>query len=110
MGPASEIGNQYLINKNTGNELYSGARQFESPRPDGTGGDLFISKAPKYNPLSKFGKRSKKALMKKPVKKMDKNKKMDKKMDKKLTKKTFDVSGRKAVNIKININSKKSKT
>jgi len=110
MGPAFEIGNQYLINKNTGNELYSGARQFESPRPDGTGGDLFISKAPKYKPLSKFGKRKVKPTMKKPVKdkKMDK-KKMDKKKGKKLIKKKFDVSGRKAVNIKININSKKSK-
>jgi len=110
MGPAYEIGNQYLINKNTGNELYSGARQFESPRPDGTGGDLFISKAPKYKPLSKFGKRKVKT-----TKKLSKTKKTKKplktKKTKKLskTKKTFDVSGRKAVNIKININSKKSK-
>ena len=112
MGPASEIGNQYLISKDTGNRLYSGARQFESPRPGGTGGELFISKAQQYNPLN-FGKRLKKKTKRdKKDKKTEKSKrdKKDKKSKKsKKTKKTFVVSGRKAVNIKININSKKGK-
>jgi hypothetical protein len=57
MGPAFEIGNQYLINKNTGNQLYSGARQYETPRPNKVSGDTFIAKAPGYNPNLLFGKK-----------------------------------------------------
>lgn len=62
MGPAYEIGNQYLIDRETGNKLYSGARQFETPRPNKvtTG---FIGQAPGYEAnkyrLSSFGKKVK---------------------------------------------------
>jgi len=74
MGPASEIGNQYLINKDTGKQLYSGAQQYEYPRPRGVSNGTYISTAKLYNPLHSFGKN-----------------------------KTLNVSGKKAVNIKINI-------
>jgi hypothetical protein len=65
MGPASEIGNQYLINKNTGKQLYSGAQQFEGPRPSYINNkEIYIGqvKTP-YNPLKgsksfpEFGKK-----------------------------------------------------
>ena len=59
MGPASEIGNQYLINKDTGKQLYSGARQDELPRPYSvkTG---YVGQATEYKPKLSFGKKSKK--------------------------------------------------
>jgi hypothetical protein len=87
MGPASEIGNQYLINQNTGKQLYGGALQNENNRPYGvTGG--YISQAPKYNPLGKsstfsFGKKKKAVKAK--------------------TSKVSAITGKKAVNIKISV-------
>jgi len=52
MGPASEIGNQYLIAKDTGKQLYSGARQNEGPRPYSVNNkEIYIGQAPVYNPL-----------------------------------------------------------
>ena len=61
MGPASEIGNQYLINKDTGNQLYSGARQNETPRPYSIKSSTYIGQAPVYNPIksASFGKKKK---------------------------------------------------
>ena len=62
MGPASEIGNQYLINKDTGNQLYSGARQNETPRPYSINNkSIYIGQAPIYNPIksASFGKKKK---------------------------------------------------
>jgi hypothetical protein len=82
MGPAYEIGNQYLIDRETGNKLYSGARQFETPRPNKvtTG---FIGQAPGYEAnkydissfISSFGKKSKKTNVsgKKAVNKVKQN-------------------------------------
>jgi hypothetical protein len=97
MGPASEIGNQYLISKDTGKQLYSGARQNEGPRPYKVDNKLiYVGQAPEYNPIGKstsfpeFGKRRKavkrKAVKRKAVKKI--------------------MSGKKAVNIKISIKRK----
>jgi hypothetical protein len=86
MGPAYEIGNQYLINKNTGEQLYSGARQNEPARPYSVKSNTYIGQAPVYNPIgdvkSFFGKKTKPEN--KPKKKV--------------------MSGKKSVNIKININ------
>jgi hypothetical protein len=68
MGPASEIGNQYLINKNTGQQLYSGGRQDELPRPNGIDNKyIYVGQAPVYNPKLSFGKKRK--TVKKDVKK-----------------------------------------
>jgi hypothetical protein len=86
MGPAFEIGNQYLISKDTGKQLFSGARQNELPRPYSVNNKAeYIGNAPIYNPL-KFGK---KKLSKKSVP----------------SKKSV-LSGKKAVNIKISIKRK----
>ena len=59
MGPAFEIGNQYLINKDTGNQLYSGARQNETPRPHSVKSSTYIGQAPVYKPIPSFGKKKK---------------------------------------------------
>jgi hypothetical protein len=92
MGPASEIGNQYLISKDTGKQLYSGARQNEGPRPYKVDNNkIYIGQAPVYNPIGastsfpEFGKRQK-AVKRNVVKKI--------------------MSGKKAVNIKISIKRK----
>jgi len=65
MGPAYEIGNQYLISKDTGNELYSGARQYENPRPNKINSSTYIGQAPEYT--LKFGNLQKKSNKKKNV-------------------------------------------
>jgi len=95
MGPASEIGNQYLISKGTGNQLYSGARQNETPRPYSVKNDqIYIGQAPVYNPIgpvssfSRFGKKLKE----------NKTGKLCKKV----------MSGKDSVNIKISIKGKNS--
>ena len=58
MGPASEIGNQYLIKKDTGKQLFSGAQQNEGSRPYGVKSNTYIGQAPLYNPIG-FGKKKK---------------------------------------------------
>jgi hypothetical protein len=97
MGPASEIGNQFLLGKNTVQGLYGGATQFEGPRPQGIQGNTFLAQAKLYSSGSgktvQFGKR---------VKKQNKKGSTPKKS------KTLNVSGKKAVNIKINIKQKNS--
>ena len=61
MGPAIE--SQYLISKDTGNELYSGARQNENTRPYSVKSNTYIGQAPVYNPIGEsksfasFGKK-----------------------------------------------------
>jgi hypothetical protein len=50
MGPAFEIGNQYLINKDTGKQLYSGAQQNESPRPYSVKTNDYIGRVIPYKP------------------------------------------------------------
>ena len=66
MGPAYEIGNQYLINKDTGKQLFSGARQDEYSRPYSVNNKYtYIGQAAKYNPIGNsqsfpsFGKKKK---------------------------------------------------
>jgi hypothetical protein len=95
MGPASEIGNQYLIAKDTGNQLYSGERQNETPRPYSVQNEqLYIGQAPDYNPIgavssfSRFGKKLKENKAGKLCKKV--------------------MSGKDSVNIKISIKGKNS--
>jgi hypothetical protein len=81
MGPVPH--RDYLIGPNTGKQLFNGAQQFEPPRPDGINAPgTFIGNAPIYNPLNRFGKKK----IKSPTKS-----------------KTLNVSGKKAVNVKINI-------
>ena len=63
MGPAFEINNQYLIDKDTGRKLYSGARQNELPRPVKGASKTFIDTYPPYNPLVAFGKQKKGKLI-----------------------------------------------
>ncbi len=64
MGPASEIGNQYLLGKDTVKGLYGGATQFEGPRPMGVESNTFLGKAKLYSSGSgktvAFGKKSRK--------------------------------------------------
>jgi len=94
MGPASEIGNQYLISKNTGKQLFSGARQDELPRPQGVQNkQIYVGQATEYRPNMLYGKRK--------AKKTVKAKKLVK--DKKAAKAKNENSGKKAVNIKISI-------
>jgi len=96
MGPAYEIGNQYLLSKNTGKQLFSGARQDDGPRPYAVNNpSTFMGQAPVYNPKLTFGKK----MNKKVDKKM--NKKVDKKMDKKVKK-----SKKVKVDIKIKVKRK----
>ena len=59
MGPAYEIGNQYLKDKDTGKKLFSGARQDDGPRPYAVESDTFIGKADVYKPNLLFGKKVK---------------------------------------------------
>ena len=76
--------NNYLVDEGTGKHLFNGAQQFEGERPMGVfAPDTFIGNAPLYKPF-KFGKK---------IKRRTKGK-------------TVNISGRKAVNIKINIHSK----
>jgi len=101
MGPAYEIGNQYLINQNTGQQLYSGGRQNDLPRPYGIENKtIYVGQAPLYNPIGdvksfSFGKR-----VKTKVKPTVKSKVKPKVTSKKI------MSGKKAVNIKISIKRK----
>jgi hypothetical protein len=100
MGPASEIGNQYLMGKNTVQGLYGGATQFEGPRPHGIQSNTFLGQAKLYSSGSgktvAFGKKRKTGL------------KTPKRLTPKKKGKTLNVSGKKAVNIKINIKQKNS--
>jgi len=69
MGPAYEIGNQYLIDKDTGKQLYSGALQDERTSYGIDNKNTYIGQAKKYNPIGEissfFGRRKTKQ---KPVK------------------------------------------
>ena len=68
MGPPyGELGSNYLVGRNTGRQLFSGAQQFEPPRPRGVNDpDTYIGTAKLYNPLQRFG-RKRKTAKKKPT-------------------------------------------
>jgi hypothetical protein len=71
MGPPYGLqGNNYLVGPNTGRQLFSGAQQFEPPRPGGVNDpDTYIGTAKLYNPLQRFGNKRKMLKKKtKPVK------------------------------------------
>ena len=54
MGPAFERDNQYLISKNTGEELYGGGLQFEQKKPLGVkNNNIFLGTQQEYTPLKK---------------------------------------------------------
>jgi len=79
MGPAYEIGNQYLIDKDTGKQLYSGARQDENSRPYSVNNKyIYVGQAPTYNPIGKsqsfpsFGNKDKAEVKKCKTKKVKK--------------------------------------
>jgi len=53
MGPSYELGNQYLVKKNTFSDIYGGATQFEKARPNGVQNkNLYIGKSTTYKPLT----------------------------------------------------------
>jgi hypothetical protein len=98
MGPAFEMGNQYLVNQNTGNLLYSGARQNEMSAPGSVqsmGYSNYISQAPPYkiSQILPFGKKTVKKASKKTAKKASK-------------KAVKTVMGKKNVNIQISVKRK----
>uniref|UniRef100_A0A6C0B062 Glutaredoxin domain-containing protein n=1 Tax=viral metagenome TaxID=1070528 RepID=A0A6C0B062_9ZZZZ len=110
MGPAYEIGNQYLINKDTGNQLYSGGRQNKTPRPDSVQNKyIYVGQVTPYKPIGNissfpsFGKKSKKKQLSK--KQLSKKQVSKKQLSKKQVSKKV-LSGKKAVNIKISIKRK----
>jgi hypothetical protein len=103
MGPGYEIGYQYLINKDTGNQLYSGGRQNETPRPDSVQNKyIYVGQVTPYKPIGNvssfpsFGKKYKQMSKKQLSKKQLSKKQLSKKV----------LSGKKAVNIKISIKRK----
>jgi len=52
MGPAFEVDNEYLVNKNTISKLYGGATQYEPSRPTKVNNNnIYVGKASNYNPL-----------------------------------------------------------
>lgn len=54
MGPAFEKDNQYLISKNTGEELYGGGLQFEKEKPLSVlNKNIFLGTQQEYTPLKK---------------------------------------------------------
>jgi hypothetical protein len=86
MGPVPQT-------KYTKYNLFDGAQQFEPPRPNGVNDPgTFIGNAPIYNPLNRFGK-----------KQTDTPAKGKKKIETPTKGKKLNLSGKKAVNIKINI-------
>ena len=88
MGPA--YGNQYLITKDTVKELYGGALNNNNVRPSGVQNkNIYIGKAPVYNPLNDFGKRKTKVKKTVCVKKCVKKDKVCVKKGKVCVKKTI---------------------
>lgn len=64
MGPIPH--SNYLVNANTGVQLFSGAQQFEPPRPSGVNDpETFIGQAKLYNPLNRFGRKRKTTVKRK---------------------------------------------
>jgi thiol-disulfide isomerase/thioredoxin len=97
MGPPYGLkGNNYLVGPNTGRQLFSGAQQFEPPRPGGVNDpELYIGTAKLYNPLNRFGNKRKTTVKRKTMVKR-KNKTRTKGMklndsDKKKSKKSVKV-------------------
>jgi hypothetical protein len=89
MGPYKS-GSHYLVNQDTGDKLYSGARQYETPRPNKVMGSSYISQAPEYKGYKGYKGYTGYGEGSEFVVNFGK-------------KKILNVSGKKAVNIKINI-------